>query len=217
MNINNKNTTGGFTLIEMIVSLAIFTVVAVIAVGALIKILDANKKAINLKTVTNSLNFALESMTREMRVGSKYYINSNANGAIQPNYKPIDQNNGNKNISVTSGSWVIAFTSSKPNPTKTCNLIYAYRYFDVSTGNNPPDWRLQKAQQSDCGEPINSGNTNPYTDIVTPDIKFTKVTATVDASRVTPQVELFFQGNSGTKDKLKVEFAIQTKISQRIK
>jgi prepilin-type N-terminal cleavage/methylation domain-containing protein len=211
MNIKNIKTTGGFTLIEMIVSLAIFTIVAVVAVGALIKILDANKKAINLKTVTNSLNFALESMTREMRVGSKYYISSNSNAAIPSSYTPTNQKQ-----SIDSGSWVIAFTSSKPDSTKNCNLIFAYRYHNVSTGNNPDDWRLQKAQQSTCSDTINSGNVG-YTDIVTPDIRFTKVTATVDASRVTPQVELFFQGNSGTKDKLKVEFAIQTKISQRIK
>jgi prepilin-type N-terminal cleavage/methylation domain-containing protein len=49
----------GFTLIEMIVSLGIFTIVALISIGALVRITDANKKSITLKTTINNLNFAL--------------------------------------------------------------------------------------------------------------------------------------------------------------
>jgi prepilin-type N-terminal cleavage/methylation domain-containing protein len=48
-NISKKSLQKGFTLIEMIISLAIFTVVALVAVGALVKVMDANRKSINLK------------------------------------------------------------------------------------------------------------------------------------------------------------------------
>lgn len=62
----------GFTLIEMVVSIFIFSVVMVIATGALVTILGANRKAQAVKAVMNNLNFALDSMTRAIRVGTDY-------------------------------------------------------------------------------------------------------------------------------------------------
>ena len=62
----------GFTLIEMIMSVAVFTVVALIAAGSLLAIADANRKAQAFKSVVNNLNFALESVARNLRTGSGY-------------------------------------------------------------------------------------------------------------------------------------------------
>lgn len=62
----------GFTLIEMIMSVAVFTVVALIAAGALLAIADANRKAQAFKSVVNNLNFVLESVARNLRTGSAY-------------------------------------------------------------------------------------------------------------------------------------------------
>ena len=90
----------------MIVSIAIFTVVALVAVGALLKVVDANKKAQSLKTSINNLNFALDSISREMRVGS--------------NYRPSG--------TFSSDPWTVYFESSKPSPTAGCNLTFAYRF-----------------------------------------------------------------------------------------
>lgn len=62
----------GFTLVEMIVAVFIFTVVMLIAVAALVSVLDANRRAQATKSVMNNLHFALESMTREIRTGTNY-------------------------------------------------------------------------------------------------------------------------------------------------
>jgi prepilin-type N-terminal cleavage/methylation domain-containing protein len=67
-----KTSQKGFTLIEMVVAIMIFVMVAMVALGALIKIVDANRKSISMKNSITNLNFALESMTRELRVGSDY-------------------------------------------------------------------------------------------------------------------------------------------------
>jgi prepilin-type N-terminal cleavage/methylation domain-containing protein len=67
-----KKAQQGFTLIEMIVSIFIFSIVMVIATGSLVTILGANRKAQAVKTVMNNLNFALDSMTRAIRVGTDY-------------------------------------------------------------------------------------------------------------------------------------------------
>ncbi len=63
---------GGFTLIEMIVAIFLFSIVMVVATGSLVAILEANRKAQAVKSVMNNLTFSLESMTRAIRVGSEY-------------------------------------------------------------------------------------------------------------------------------------------------
>ena len=55
------------------VSVAIFAVVVMIAIGSIMSILDANRKAQSLNVIMNNLNFSFESMIRDIRTGSKYY------------------------------------------------------------------------------------------------------------------------------------------------
>ncbi|MEX0933704.1 MAG: type II secretion system protein [Candidatus Paceibacterota bacterium] len=62
----------GFTLVELIVSLGLFTAVALISIGALLSVVSANKKVQSLRVVMDNLNFSVESMARSMRVGSSY-------------------------------------------------------------------------------------------------------------------------------------------------
>ncbi len=74
----------GFTLIELIVSVAIFAVVMVIALGALLSMSVAERKAETIKAVMNNLNFSLDSMSRTMRVGSGWGCGQgNCNGVAE--------------------------------------------------------------------------------------------------------------------------------------
>jgi prepilin-type N-terminal cleavage/methylation domain-containing protein len=70
----NMTQSGGkaFTLIEVMVSVSIFATVMLVATGAVFSIVEANKKAHSVKSVMTNLNFALESMSRDIRVGSNY-------------------------------------------------------------------------------------------------------------------------------------------------
>ncbi len=63
----------GFTLIELITALAIFMVIMTISMGSIIGIFDASRKSRTLKTVMNNLNFAMETMSKEMRFGKTYH------------------------------------------------------------------------------------------------------------------------------------------------
>ncbi len=67
-----KDNKKGFTLIEVIVAVGIFSLVMMVALGAIISIVGANKKAQALHNVINNLNLAVESMVREMRTGYDY-------------------------------------------------------------------------------------------------------------------------------------------------
>lgn len=62
----------GFTLIEVMVAVSIFTIVMVVALGAILSIVNANRKAQALHTVINNVNLAIETMTRDLRTGYNY-------------------------------------------------------------------------------------------------------------------------------------------------
>ncbi len=61
-----------FTLIEVLVSLALFSTVMLVGVGALLTVIDANAKAQATQSVMNNLNIAIDGMMRSVRMGSKY-------------------------------------------------------------------------------------------------------------------------------------------------
>lgn len=70
----------GFSLVEMVVAVALFAIIMLVAVGALLSLVDANRKARTLESVMNNLNISLDSMVRAMRMGSTY----NCGGTLIP-------------------------------------------------------------------------------------------------------------------------------------
>ncbi len=66
----------GFSLIELLVSLSIFTIVITMAVGTLLVLIDANGKAQNIQSSLTNVLFSLDSMTREIRTGTRYYCDT---------------------------------------------------------------------------------------------------------------------------------------------
>jgi prepilin-type N-terminal cleavage/methylation domain-containing protein len=63
----------GFTIIEMIVALAVFSVVVTISIGALLTLIATNQQLQIEQSVMTNLSFALDSMTREIRTGTHYF------------------------------------------------------------------------------------------------------------------------------------------------
>ena len=63
----------GFTLIEMLVSLAVFAMVVTMSVGTLIVLIGANEQLQDQQTTISNLSFALDSMTRDIRTGTDYH------------------------------------------------------------------------------------------------------------------------------------------------
>ncbi len=67
-----NNQASGFTLVETMIAMTIFTLVMVIGLGALIVSSNLAKKSQGLRIAVDNVDFALESMTRELRMGSYY-------------------------------------------------------------------------------------------------------------------------------------------------
>lgn len=76
---SHHRTTAGFSLIEIIVSLAIFSVVVTIAVGALLILIASSEQLRGEQSVMTNLAFAVDSMTREIRAGGAYFCDSRPN------------------------------------------------------------------------------------------------------------------------------------------
>lgn len=70
----------GFTLIEMIVSLGVFSIVVTTAVGALLMLISTNQQLQAEQSVMTNLSFALDTMTREIRTGLNYYCADSSGG-----------------------------------------------------------------------------------------------------------------------------------------
>jgi prepilin-type N-terminal cleavage/methylation domain-containing protein len=69
----NPSTHTGFSLIELMVSVALFSVVMMVSIGSLLALADANRKAQALQSVMNNLNTAIDGMVRSIRMGTVYH------------------------------------------------------------------------------------------------------------------------------------------------
>jgi prepilin-type N-terminal cleavage/methylation domain-containing protein len=103
----------GFTLVEMIVSVALFSVVMLVSTAALLSLVAANRKAQALESVMNNLNITLDGMLRALRMGSSFHCGA-GNYSI-PQDCP-DQVNGDTvfaflpyGASVNAPRWVYSF------------------------------------------------------------------------------------------------------------
>ncbi len=89
----SRSSSVGFTLVEMIVAIFVFSVVMVIATGALASIIGANRKAQAVKSVMNNIAFSVDSMTRALRVGTDYHCSGGAcsrNGSDSLTFTDVD-------------------------------------------------------------------------------------------------------------------------------
>lgn len=62
----------GFTIIEMMIAIAIFLIVITIGISALMNLYSVNRKAQNMRNILDGLSFAMEDMSRNIRTGYNY-------------------------------------------------------------------------------------------------------------------------------------------------
>lgn len=74
----------GYTLLELIVSLGIFSMVMLVVMGAYVTLISLDRQARANNQLAASLSFAVESMARSLRTGSEYACNANASNPNCP-------------------------------------------------------------------------------------------------------------------------------------
>lgn len=171
----------------MIVAVALFAIIMLVAVGALLSLVDANRKARTLESVMNNLNISLDSMVRGMRMGSTY----NCGGALIPSAAGAD---------CPTGDDLFSFAPYGSDVSQQ-NERYVYFFQDA---------RLYRSQNGGADSmPI----TAPEIEIE--DVKF-YVIGTEPGDIVQPKVVVVIKGTAGS-DKLKTRttFYIQATAVQR--
>lgn len=73
---NRTHRSRGYTLLELIVSVGIFSVIMLIVTSAYLALIDLDRKARATSDVMTSLSFVVESMGREIRTGTSYQCNT---------------------------------------------------------------------------------------------------------------------------------------------
>lgn len=104
-----NKTVRAFTLIEIMVAVSIFAVVMLVGVGALLTMVEVNKRAQGVNSVINNLNAALEQMSRSVRVGSSYYCGDTS---VEPSPSVLSQ----PRDCAQSGGLLLAFEPTGGDP-----------------------------------------------------------------------------------------------------
>lgn len=115
----------GFTLIEMMVAVTVFSIVMTIATGAIFSIVSAYKTSQALKSVMDNLSSALDTMSRDIRYGTIYNC-GNTSGDFTQSASCSDGGD-------TKFAFVARPTLADPNG---AHVIYEFQ-IDSSSGDNP--------------------------------------------------------------------------------
>lgn len=196
----------GFTLVEMMVAIAVFSVVMVTAMSALLNVIDANNKARAIKTAINNVNFALEGISRDMRMGKNYKC-SDAGGPFVGD--------------CLGGGDAISFLSKRASG----NYIY-YKYVTVQI-NGKDIGRIQSCV-SDITDINGTSCNGEYFAVTSAEVDLNKVrfyvkgvedSLTPAPNRTQPRMIMTVSGTAGPENKasLQTTFDLQTSVSQRIR
>lgn len=217
-----KCNSAGFTLVEMLVSLSLFTVVLTMSVGTLLVLIDANGRAQSMQLIMSNLTFALDSMTREIRTSTDWYCRSGGLNATIPRAQNLSHVNATRDCDRISASSDKYISVIETGGSLTGNLAPPGRityYFDNDYHANGNGALLRSLGGSDSAPQI-------------PPIPLTGEEIDIDEFRVTvsgttryndnvssedteqPTMTLYIKGTAGVDVQAK-EFSLQTSVTQR--
>jgi len=185
----------GFTLIEMIVSLGIFSIVVTTAVGAMLILISTNQQLQSQQNVMTNLSFALDTMTREIRTGHNYYcVNDNL---LTGNHEEL----GSRVVDCPDGDRGVSFFEGGNSLTRTIGsrVLYYYDRDEESLYRRLGD---QPAQSI-----ISSG-------LAITDAQFYVTGTATTNDRVQPTVTIFLAAQDRNDDSK--TYYLQTTVTQRI-
>jgi len=146
---NSTTTSRGFTLVEMVVSVALFAIVMLVCVSTLLALTAANRKVHALQSVMDNLNVTLDGMVRDIRMGSVY--DASAACSSNPGGGPKDCTQGGTQFSY------------EPYGNGPSGIATVYKF-----DNNPGDCG-QSAVAAGCI--VRSKNGGPFQVITSPQVQ----------------------------------------------
>lgn len=182
----NKRLKKGFTLLEALISVTIFAIVMTIAVGALVTIVDSNRKSQSMQLAVNNVNAAVDHMSWQIRGGSNYYCIDASGGEVFPeDCTTLDQQPG------------IGFTGRDGS-------TYTYRLVDG---------RIQRIIIDGEGSEEVADITSSSNLVTINKLSFSLFGD--ETSGTQPAVTIVVQGEAGVESDTMSDFNIQTSVSER--
>ncbi len=187
MRMQKKSLTGGFTLIEVLISLLIFSIVITVAVGALFSMVDAGEESRSINSVMQNLDVALETMAETVRTGTGYSSSATC-----------DNPSNALSLQVPSSSYL---NTGLPTGVTITNVVYSLQ-------NNQIIETVTYSNGNKSVIPITAVEVH-VTDLV---FWIHNCTATAPAK---PYVLMAVQGFVETRQSNKASFNIQTTMTER--
>lgn len=189
---SSKNQSG-FTLVELMVSLMLFTIVVLAAVGSLYAVNNASRKTQAMRSVIDNLNFAVESMSRTIRTANSVVCGGySISGSVDANC-PFENQNPSSKLLVDS--------------TLGGDLLVEYQLGTNSDGTGTIQKRVQEG-----------GIWTNWISVTAPEIDVKELDFYVSGADTTdntqPNVMMFVRGVAVTSEETQ-PFVIQTYLSQR--
>lgn len=187
----------GFTVIELLVSIAIFSIIAVVSIAALINTINISRNSQAFKTAFDNLTFALDSMSRNIRLGNSYHCKQTIdpfrfyNGSNQPS----TSENGDTQDCSAGGIYLSFMDFQVPGQVN----VYQYNNGAIETLYH------------------GSGNNTTYIPITAPEVNITTFKFIVNGSNVCgfgASVRLIV-GGTVTVGKQSKSFSMESFLSQR--
>ena len=188
------------------VSVSIFVVVAVIATGALITASDINRKAQAIKLAVDNVNFALNKMAFEIKLGGVYDCGALADlGDVT-------------GTDCSSGESIITFKTVRDD---CANLTGRDDdYCKISFGKIPVSYKrvVDASGRGEIQYSFNEDSPTNYIAVTSPEVNITKLNFIVRGytAGVAPRVEIEITGIVADGTKYKTEFNIKTNAANRI-
>jgi prepilin-type N-terminal cleavage/methylation domain-containing protein len=198
-----KKSQKGFTLVEMLVAIAVFMSVMTVAVTALLTIINANRETQAIKTTTDDVTFAIENISKDMRIGGIYKC---LGGDGDVNDGPL----GLEVKDCSAGSNYIEYTNSS-------GYDVTYK-FNRTTGE-----LIRITNKNDGLGPITEYLISSDSDVHLSSVKFYVIGSDCEnggigcSVKTQPRVIITISGVISSKGTANMEFDLQTTVSQSIR
>jgi len=200
----------GFTLVEMIVSVGLFAVVMTVSVGALLALVDANRKAQAIQSVMNNLNIALDGMVRQIRMGTTYHCGTTSQS-------------GNFSALASASDCIAGGT------------LISFEPFGGDSSDSGDQWAYWIQDERIYRRSKPDGGSSTVVPLTAPEVKINSFSVyvtgaestlrTVPSDTLQPKVVVIIKGTAGGvssfgiisgRDRIETDFTVQATASQRI-
>ena len=188
---HKRNTQKGFTLLETVVGIGIFSVLMLMGTVALFTTIHAQRKTAASQRLIQNADFAIDSMIRDIRTGTNYYCGNE--GTAQTYQTPLSCDNGVLN------NGVLAVESFLGDPSEENDQVV----FKYESG--------QIMKSLDSGQNFVALTS----DTVTIEEFYIRVWGAEVDDDLQPRTFILINGVVGVGTNLETPFMVQTTVSQR--